>query len=68
MIEFHHLREQRLSYCQHFSQAFHFAWLSWKASLYLFCHAFYPDVFEHKGSQEIGRLYSEMMQKLKKQK
>jgi hypothetical protein len=52
-MSFQHLREKRLSYCEHLTHAFYYSFASCKAAVFFFIHGLYPDVFETAGSDTL---------------
>jgi hypothetical protein len=59
-MDFKHLQETEQTYLFHFINAMHYSYTSFKASLYFFIHAFYPDFFEFDGSKTIYELYNRL--------
>ena len=53
---FSHLERVNQSYSQHFFDAILFSLIAFKASMYFFVHALWPDIFEVQGSREIDNL------------
>ena len=62
---FTHLKIVKQSYCEHFKDAFTYSLLSFKASVYFFIHAIYPDIFETSGSNQISNIYNKIEKKYK---
>jgi hypothetical protein len=54
---FIHLEEINQSYCEHFRNAFSYSMQSLKCSFYFLIHAFWPDCFQHDGSESIKELH-----------
>jgi hypothetical protein len=52
-MRFRHLKEKRLSYCEHLTHAFYYSFASCKAAIFFFIHGLYPDVFETAGSDTL---------------
>ena len=53
-----HLTRVKQTYWEHFFDAILFSFIAFKASLYFFVHAIFPDLFEFDGSREIDKLNS----------
>lgn len=60
---FTHLDIMKESYWTHFKAAMRFSRRSFQASLYFFCHAIWPDLFQHSGSDIILALQQEIVDK-----
>ena len=60
MIEFNHLKERRLSYCEHLTHALQISGLLFISSIAGIIHAIYPDVFVTTMSDNIQTLYDEL--------
>ncbi len=58
-MHFRHLQTKNLSYVNHMFGAFRISFKLLSASIYVFIHAFYPDIFEYDGSSIIYSLHSE---------
>ena len=50
-----HLKEINMSYCQHVKCALNYAKESGKAMVFFSVHAFLPDVWVSKGSEQLRR-------------
>lgn len=62
---FNHLNFLRQSYFFHFKQSMKYSFLTWKASIYFFIHAIYPDIFHHTGSDIVVGINDEIIQTYK---
>jgi hypothetical protein len=60
---FAHLQFAEQTYWQHFGASMGYSWRSFKSSFYFFCHAFWPDLFQHSGSDTIVSLNDELLEK-----
>lgn len=63
---FAHLRFANQTYTQHMKDSMHYSWLAFKASMCFLVHSFYPDVFQHNGSDLIISLNGEILEKYSK--
>jgi hypothetical protein len=59
-MPFQHLREKRLSYCEHLTHAFYYSFASCKAAVFFFIHGLYPDVFETAGSDTLREVVKQL--------
>lgn len=57
-MEFHHLKEKRVTYAKHACRALYYSFQSIKAGIIFAIHAIYPDVFEKTGSDTIVYLHT----------
>jgi hypothetical protein len=48
-----HLQMINQTYFEHFNDSITYGYSAWKASIYFFIHAFFPDIFKFNGSQII---------------
>lgn len=62
--QFTHLNSVNQSYTTHFNDSMKYSWMSLKSSFYFFCHGFYPDAFETRGSDTIVDLNSIIQDKM----
>ena len=60
-----HLQIINQTYCEHFQDAVSYGFSAWKASIYFFIHAFFPDIFLFNGSQTIFKLHDNLIYKLR---
>lgn len=60
---FAHLRFANQTYFHHMKDSLHYSWCSFKASFYFFIHAFYPDLFQHSGSDVVITLNDDILEK-----
>lgn len=51
-----HLKENNQSYWGHNKDALEYSRASFRASIYFFIHAFFPDRYTTKGSREIAKI------------
>ena len=51
-----HLTRVKQHYWQHFFHAISYSYMAFKASCYFFVHAYFPDLFEFDGSNQIANL------------
>lgn len=58
-----HLQAVGQTYCEHFKDATKYSFMSFKASLCFFCHALWPQMFQHAGSDIIIGLNDEIVDK-----
>jgi hypothetical protein len=65
-LHFKHLDSVGQSYTVHFCDSISYSWYSFKSAFYFFCHSFYPDVFDRKGSDTIFQLNSMIEKKIDK--
>lgn len=61
---FNHLESVGQTYNQHFNDSMKYSWMSLKSSFYFFCHGFYPDIFETRGSETITDLNAIIQNKM----
>lgn len=61
---FEHLERVDQTYFEHFGNAMSYSMQSLKSSFYFFIHAFWPDCFEHDGSDSIKELHETLQEKL----
>lgn len=61
-----HLQIINQTYCEHFKDSITYGLRSWKASIYFFIHAFFPDFFQFNGSETIFQLYNDLSSKMEK--
>jgi hypothetical protein len=53
-----HLEENKQKYWEHNKDALNYSKKAFKASLYFFVHAFFPEKYKTKGSREIANINS----------
>jgi hypothetical protein len=58
-----HLEENNQTYWEHNKDALNYSKKAFKASMYFFIHAFFPDKYTTKGSREIISLSSSIQMK-----
>ena len=56
-----HLKENNIGYFNHMFNSLIYSKESFKASIYFFIHAFFPDIFEYSGSTIIKKLNLEFL-------
>ena len=61
MIKFKHLEETGYTYHQHFIRSSGFAIRFYTLGLYAFIHAIWPDALKNAVSEEIERLYKDLI-------
>jgi hypothetical protein len=57
---FEHLEHVKESYWEHFKHSMTYAFLAAKCSFFFIVHAFWPDLFQHSGSDTILHLTNKM--------
>ena len=65
-LHFKHLDLVGQTYTEHFSDSIFYSWYSFKSAFYFFCHSFYPDIYERKGSDTMLKLDSMIEKKIDK--
>lgn len=65
-VYFKHLVFANQTYFEHFYDAIKYSLISLKASIYFFCHAFWPDLFAKTGSDTIHSLSETIYEKYHK--
>jgi hypothetical protein len=60
---FRHLEDVDQTYGEHFKDAMHFSWCSFKCSLKFFIHALLPNMFKTDGSREVMELNETIREK-----
>ncbi|NBO99436.1 MAG: hypothetical protein EBU90_04815 [Proteobacteria bacterium] len=60
---FAHLEFANQTYWQHFRASMGYSWRSFASSFYFFVHAFWPDIFQHHGSDRVVALSDELIDK-----
>jgi len=53
---FNYLNFTNKTYLQHFSTSLHRSWVCFKSSFYFFIQGFYPDAFQHYGTDLVVKL------------
>lgn len=61
-VFFVHLRFANQTYWQHFKSSMNYSWRAFSSSVYFFIHAFWPDIFQHHGSDGIVALSDELIE------
>jgi hypothetical protein len=62
-MKFEHLDTNNQTYGEHFKEAIHYSFESFKCSIYFFIHALWPDSFKTKGSSKLNNLTEEIKDK-----
>jgi len=60
---FKHLVFANQTYLEHFKDAIRYSFISLKAAVFFFCHAFWPDIFTKTGSDTIHELSEKIYEK-----
>lgn len=60
-----HLQLLNQTYVEHFKDSIEYGLLSWKASLFFFIHAFFPNIFTSHGSRTINYVHQLILNKSK---
>jgi hypothetical protein len=63
-IKMEHLQMIKQTYYEHFQDSIYYGFSSWKASIYFFIHAFFPNQFQSHGSDIIFKLHNHLKSKL----
>lgn len=58
MSYFTHLDVVNKGYFEHFKNSMKFSCMSLQSSFFFFCHAIWPDIFQHSGSETISDLHN----------
>ena len=58
---FSHLKDKRQNYCDHLLHALEFSYCLFVASVKVFIHGVYPDVFLTSASDEVHRLHYDLV-------
>tara|TARA_Y100000816_G_C25820183_1_gene429183 strand:+ start:223 stop:411 length:189 start_codon:yes stop_codon:yes gene_type:complete len=62
-MKFNHLKQKQVNYKKHFIQAMYYCYNILLAAIYVFIHAFYPDIYTDAASSKLKKILTEMEKK-----